>query len=156
MAYLEKSDGQAILLQALAGDESGNGQLVVDGTGKRYAHFGELLAAYPELGQPEHLALCCSLFLHFHPGPGCILIEDTEEYRLRYAALMAHGDASDLPSLADFGPFDISAISAPQQQDGRLVFYVEDALYGVPYRVETAWPPGADAQALFQLLPMQE
>lgn len=154
MAYLEKNDGTSILLQALPGNESGNGQLVVDGDGKRYAGISELLDAYPELTDAEHLGLCCSLFLHFHPGPGCVLIQDPEEYRTRYAALMEHGNASGEPSIADFGPFDVNAICLPERHDGQLVFYAEDALYGVPYRVETAWPPAADAHALFQLLPV--
>lgn len=156
MAYLERSDGNTTLLHPLPADESDAGQLIMDGDGKRYARIIDLLNAYPELGEAQHLSLCCALVLHFHPGPGCVVIDDAEEYRTRYARLLLHGSESELPSTADFGPFDVSSVTPPQRRDGSLVFYAEDALYSVPYRVETAWPPTPDAGAIFQLLPLQE
>jgi len=55
--------------------------------GKMYHTLAELIAAHPDFGRTDRLSDYCDLLLHFHPGPGCILIEDADEFRARYRNL---------------------------------------------------------------------
>jgi hypothetical protein len=152
---LKKSDGRTVLLQTMLNEETG--QPLVAADGQEYHTSVDLFAAFPELGVADQLPVCCKLVLHFHPGPGCILIEDAEEYRARYTALLRYGaeHPGHTPSTADFGPFDVSEIGGPQMAQSTLVFYAEDSLYSVPYRVEASWPPSSKEPVRFLLLPLQ-
>jgi hypothetical protein len=83
--------------------------------------------------------------------------QHADEYRSRYAALLRHGteNPGDMPSTADFGSFDLSGVGKPRMLQKTLVFYAEDSLYSVPYRVEVPWPPDAGEPVRFLLLPLQ-
>lgn len=154
--YLKRSDGAMILLEMRMED---NGQRpVVIATGQRYSSMAELSTAYPELCAAEQLPLYCRICLHFVRGFGFTLIDEPDEFRHRYAALVRHGKAAsgDRPSTADFGPFDTSEVGYLQLAKDKLVFYVEDKLYGVPYRVEAPWPAHAQGMVKFLLLPQKE
>ena len=155
-AYLKQSDGTMILLEMRMEDD-GQCPLVI-AAGQCYGSMAELAVAHPELGTAEQLPLYCKLTLHFTRRSGFTLIDDPDEFRRRYAALARHGKAafSNSPSTADFAPFDVTEIASPYLAKDSLVFYVEDKLYGVPYRVEVPRPVHAQGMVKFLLLPRQE
>jgi hypothetical protein len=64
-----------------------NHQPCVNIGGKMYYALAELIAAHPDFGRTDRLSDYCDLLLHFHPGPGCILIDDADEFRARYRKL---------------------------------------------------------------------
>ena len=135
-AYLKQSDGTMILLE-MGMEDDGQRPFVI-AAGQRYSAMAELSTAHPALRAAEQLPLYCSICLHFARGFSFTPIDDPDEFRRRYAALVRHGKAAsgDRPSTADFGPFDTAEIGHPKLAKDKLVFYVEDKLYGVPYRVE--------------------
>ena len=155
-AYLKQSNGTMALLE-MRMEDNGQRPFVIAGE-QRYNSMAELTTAHPELCAAEQLPLYCRICLHFVRGFGFTMIDDPEEFRSRYAALVRHGKAAsgDRPTTADFGPFDTSEISHPQLAKDKLVFYVEDNLYAVPYRVEAPWPDHAQGVVKFLLLPQQE
>ena len=154
--YLKQNDGTMILLE-MGMEDDGQRPFVI-AAGQRYNSMVDLTASYPELGVPEQLPLYCRICLHFVRGFSFTMIDDPDEFRRRYAALVRHGKAAsgDRPTTADFGPFDTSEIGHPQLAKDKLVFYVEDKLYAVPYRVEAPWPDHAQGVVKFLLLPQQE
>lgn len=154
--YLKQSDGTMILLE-MRMDDNGQRPFVIAGE-QRYSSMSELTTAHSELCTSEQLPLYCRICLHFVRGFGFTLIDAPEEFRSRYAALVRHGKAAsgDRPTTADFGPFDTSEIDHPKLTEDTLVFYVEDNLYGIPYRVEAPWPDHAQGVVKFLLLPQQE
>lgn len=155
-AYLKQSDGTLILLEMRMEDDGGRPFVLA--AGQRHGSIAELAAVHPALGTAEQLPLSCEICLHFTSRFGFTLIDDPDEFRRRYAALVRHSRAasSDRPSTADFGPFDVTEIGHPQLVKDTLVFYVEDKLYGVPYRVEAPWPLHAQGVVKFLLLPLEE
>lgn len=155
-AYLKQSDGTMILLE-MRMEDNDQRPFVIAG-GQRYNSMAELTTANPELGASEQLPLYCRIYLHFVRGFGFILIDNPEEFRSRYAARVRHGKAAlgDRPTTADFGPFNTSEIGHPKLTEDKLVFYVEDKLYGIPYRVEAPWHDHAQGVVKFLLLPQQE
>ena len=153
---LDKSDETSVTLELRVSGDDARQYVIADGS--QFDSLAELVATHPELGAPEQVALYCELCLHFFPGPGCLLIEEPDEFRARYQALLRHADENigDQPSAADFGPYDVSEIAAPQVIKNQFVFYAEGSLYNVPYRVEAPWPAGAQGPVSFLLLPLQE
>jgi hypothetical protein len=153
--YLKRNDGTIILLEMRMDD--GQRPFVI-AAGQHYSSMAQLSAAQPELCATEQLPLYCRICLHFVRGFSFIMIDDPDEFCSRYAALVRHGKAAsgDRPTTADFGPFDTSEICHPQLVKDKLVFYVEDNLYAVPYRVEAPWPDHAQGVVKFLLLPQQE
>jgi hypothetical protein len=153
---LKKSDGKTIVLQPWVNEDTRRPFVIA--AEQNYDTLADLVTAQPELGTADQLPLYCEICLHFYPGPGCMPIDDPDEFRGRYQALVRHGTEhpGDMPSTADFGPFDVSGISKPQLVKDTLVFYAEDMLYGVPYRVEAPWPHRKGEPVKFLLLPLQE
>lgn len=154
--YLKQNNGVMTFLE-MRMEDSGQCPFVI-ASGQRYNSMAELTTAHPELGASEQLPLYCRICLHFVRGFGFTIIDAPEEFRNRYAALVRHGKASsgDRLTAADFGPFDTSEIGHPKLTEDKLVFYVEDNLYGVPHRVEAPWPDHAQGVVKFLLLPLQE
>lgn len=154
--HLKKREGKSVLLETAVDSQTGR-PFVIEGD-RHYDKLTDLLAAHPELCAADQLTRYCELCLHFYPGPGCLLIEDADEFRDRYEALLGHGadSANNMPSAADFGPFDVGGIGEPQVIDGALVFYAESILYSVPYRVEAPWHHREGEQVKFLLLPLRE
>jgi hypothetical protein len=153
IAYLDRSDGQTVSLEMRA--DGDNRRPFVAVAGRRHATMASLVADCPELGAHAQLPLYCALSVHLSRGPGYLLIADPDEFRSRYQALIAHRSA-DSPGPADFGPFDLAEIALPAVSADTLVFYAEDALYSVPYRVEVPWPANANRLVRFLLLPIQQ
>jgi hypothetical protein len=154
--HLKGRDGTSVVLQTRLDERTE--RPVVSAGEQSYTTLADLLAAHPEIAAADQLPLYCELCLHFYPGPGCMLIEDPEEFRSRYQALVRYGteNPGDMPSTADFGPFDVSEISHPKLVQDLLVFYAEDMLYSLPYRVEVTWPYRNEEPVKFLLLPLQE
>jgi hypothetical protein len=154
--HLQQGNGQRIVLEL--GIDDGDARPFVGAAGQRYHALAQLAAAYPDLGAAPQLALCCALCLHFARGSNFVPIGEPGEFRRRYQAMVRRGEGrSDTSfSTADFGPFDVSEVGAPQLLDDALVFYVEDRLYAVPYRVETPWPAQAQDRVKFLLLPQAQ
>lgn len=61
-----------------------NDQPCVSVAGQMHYTLAELIAAHPDFGRTDRLSYYCGLLLHFHLGPGCVLIEDANEFRARY------------------------------------------------------------------------
>lgn len=155
-AFLKKNTGEMALLEMHLNADSQ--RPFIKAAGRNYETLADLVAAYPELGAANQLPLYCELCTHLHGGAGYILITAPDKFRDRYQALIQHASMtdSDIPSVADFGPFDVAGISAPYLEKDIVVFYAEDSLYGVPYRVEASWPANAKIPVKFLLLPLQE
>jgi hypothetical protein len=151
---LKTRDGKFISFDAVHDPDTD--RPVVTEAGLQYLTLAELVAAYPALGSDEQRTLYCKFCLHYFPGPGNILIEDPAQYRDRYEALVRYGsDPTGANAMtADFGPFDTTEIGSPRIDQGKLVFYAEDSLYSVPYRVEAPWPASANDKVKFLLLPL--
>lgn len=154
--YVNKRDGKTVLLQPRLNEASGRPIVIADE--QRYDAMSDLLIAHPELASAEQLPVFCRLLLHFHPGPGCMPIEDPGKFRARYAALVRYGmeNPGGISTTADFGPFDVSEISEPKVANDTLIFYAEEMLHNVPYRVEVPWPYRKEEKVKFLLLPLEE
>lgn len=64
-----------------------NHQPCVSVAGQMHHTLAGLIAAHPNFGRTDRLSYYCRLLLHFHLGPGCVLIEDANEFRARYREL---------------------------------------------------------------------
>lgn len=124
----------------------------------RYDSLHALAAAFPELVDEPHRETYCELCTQFHGGQRYRRIDDPDAFRTLYRELLAHGEthSGELPTVADFGPFDVTEIAAPRINNGMLVFYVKDVRFGIPYRVEAPWPAEVGAAVRFALLPLVE
>jgi hypothetical protein len=153
IAYLDRSNGETVLLEMRMADE--NARPFVTVAGRRYDTMAALVGDCPELTAQERLPLYCALSMHLSRGPGYMLIADPDAFRTRYQALVSRG-SGDVPTAADFGPFNLTELASPAVTADTLVFYAEDSLYNVPYRVEVPWPADAKRPVRFLLLPLDD
>jgi hypothetical protein len=153
IAHLDRSNGETVRLELQTGDD--NTRPFVTAAGRRYDMMAALVVDCPELTAPERWPLYCALSMHLSRGPGYMLIADPDQFRARYQALVSHG-SGDAPSAADFGPFNPTELASPAVTADTLVFYAEDSLYNVPYRVEVPWPADAKRPVRFLLLPLDD
>ena len=153
IAHLDRSNGETVLLEMQTGDD--NTRPFVTAAGRQYNTMASLVTDYPELGTQERLPLYCALAMHLSRGPGYMLIADPDAFRARYQALVSRG-SGNVPTAADFGPFNLTELASPAVTADTLVFYAEDSLYNVPYRVEVPWPADGNRPVRFLLLPLHE
>lgn len=121
-----------------------------------YNNMGDLVRDYPDLVSLDHLAQYCEAWLGLNHGSGYRLIQDPTEFKSRYHMVKQRGytGVRGRTSVPSVGPYDLTEISEPQLYDDVLRCYVEDRVYGVPYRVELPWPMNAEALVQFVLLPL--
>ena len=123
----------------------------------------ELVQQVPELLQPEHLLEYSEALLFLNRPYRYQLITDPDAYRARYEerylAESAEENYTDgVVRLSDFGLFDTQEISLPAADDERVVFYVEEAASGAPWRIVGPSPQAASRGGTaidLQPLPLQ-
>lgn len=117
-------------------DDGSSGIVVAEDN--EYTSMAALLAAYPAL--PEHPDQMAQAVNRFARNSGFEVILDPVAYETAARARIAAEDPAapfvqGVYRLRDFGMPDFPAIHAPALQGGALVFFAEQALTGLPYRV---------------------
>jgi hypothetical protein len=116
---------------------------VVSYRGSRFATLADLSEAAPALMAPENLTVYCRISNFFFKGISFDFIEDIKAYQKGYEERRSYEKRRTeglISCGADFGPFDVSEMHAPSIEGGNLVYFVEDAYYGIPYRVTSPFP----------------
>ena len=133
-------------------DDGATGVVVAEDN--EYTAIAALVAAYPAL--PDHPGQMAQAVNRFARNNGFDVIIDPAAYETAARARIAAEDP-DAPfvqgvyRLRDFGIPDFPAIHAPALQGGALIFFAEQALTGLPYRVTV----GRDGEnPVYEPLPM--
>lgn len=123
---------------------------------------GAVLAAVPALLEARHAAELARLVNHFAQQFRFRVIEDPDAFARHYREQVAAEDpgrtwTQGAPRLRDFGMPEFDRIEPPRIVGDRLVFFVEDAYLGIPYRVEAhlAGGVGAPDYAPMDMLPVE-
>jgi hypothetical protein len=123
------------------------------------ATAAELVALVPDLARPESLPQYCAAVNYLAQGFRYRLIDDPDAYRTRYQRRLQAEDPlapfqQGVLRLSDFGVCDTSAIQRPSRHNGAVIFYVEDDVLGIPYRVTAPGPEHPEGEAEYEPLPM--
>lgn len=127
---------------------------------KRFTDLSALSEASPALMQVQNLSLYCRIANFLCNGISFMFIEDIQAYQKGYGQRRSYEKRRTEgleSSAADFGPFEVSGMHTPRIEGGNLVFYVEDAYYGIPYRVTSPFPVSKErGNPTYSLLPYGE
>jgi hypothetical protein len=121
--------------------ETGRGAVIVGED--IFEDLTALLAARPEISSAGQETRFARAINHFAQGQGFEVIGDAKAFETAYRDRIDSEDPAQPWQqgnyhLRDYGLPDFTAISAPVCDAGHLVFYVQDALVGLPYRVRVA------------------
>lgn len=143
-------------VQVTVEEDARKGRTVMRVGPDTYTSLHALAAAFPELRDEQLRDTYCELCTQFHGHGRYQRIENPEAFRDSYRAMPAHGETGggSLAAAAGCGPFDVTEIAAPKISGDKLVFYVKDIRFGIPYRVEAPWSGKASAPVSFSLLPL--
>ena len=104
-----------------------------------FTTMADLLVAVPDLAVPDNAGRAAEMANHLSHGNQFAVIHDpaafTKDYNARYDAEEDTPWEQNKPKLRDFGRADLSALAAPQIEDGILTFFANDRFLGVVYVV---------------------
>jgi len=134
----------------ILGLEDQNRVVIVEDVG-RASDVSALMALAPDLASPDAALELARAVNHFAQGSGFSVIEDPAAYKAWYEAKLAEEDPSApwndaVIRLRDHGVPDFNTISAPEIAGGNLVFFAQDDLIGLPYKVQLPLGRAAEAQ----------
>jgi hypothetical protein len=149
-----------------------------------YVSLSRLIKDYPDLLQEKYLTMYCKVANFLFTGIMFNFIENPEEYKRLYLKALHNAASPEYvyPSigikkppipleedcyrngqfanmdpytfLAETGPFDVMLMAVPQVKYGQLVFYVEDMIGQLPFRVISPYPyTREDSVVDYELLP---
>ncbi|MGQ0566404.1 MAG: hypothetical protein ACT4OK_15225 [Gemmobacter sp.] len=125
---------------ALGIDDAAQSVVIVEGE-TEVGTLAALAAAAPGLRHPDAAATMARAVAHLAAGADYRVIEDPAAYEAAYRAQVA-GEDPNAPwtdgvlRLRDHGMPDFTGIAAPAYHGTRLVFFAQNALIALPYRVE--------------------
>lgn len=147
-----------------------------------YVSLSKLIKDVPELLHEKYLTMYCKVANFLFTGIMFNFIENPEEYKRLYLKSLHDLASSDYiypgstknaypieedcyrngqfanmdpyTFLAETGPFDVTLMAVPQVKYGQLVFYVEDVIGQLPFRVISPYPyTREDSVVDYELLP---
>ena len=117
------------------------------------ASVQECLSVDPSIA--DDLASLSEVANFFARGYNYRVIHDVDAYRANYAERLASEDPNQefqegRIRLRDFGVADTKEMQPPRREGESLIFYVEEGVLGIPYRVTA----GGDGEISYEPLPM--
>jgi hypothetical protein len=105
--------------------------------GCAYFTLWDLFIEIPELLEDQHLIECAQVINFFARGLENQVITNIRQYvteyrkRLLSEAQRYYGK----PRISEYGEFDTSVMTSPRMVDGMIVFFVENTLNHMPYKI---------------------
>lgn len=114
--------------------------------GKPYRHWVPLLEDFAFLGEPQFWGVLAEMGNHLASGNRFRVIQDPQGFREDYQR-QVEKEAKDLDlaktCLRDYGLFDVGEIQPAHLTEDGLIFFSQDRVSGVPYRVSCPLKKGA-------------
>ena len=149
-------NGEPLLIDFTQNDGD---QRVVSVSGVQAKTPVDLIAAAPDLKNPENLGLYCDALNYLARGNQYRPIHEPEAFRAHYEKRFQAEDPNapfqeGKPRLRDFGHCQLEEIQAPSVTGSSVVFYVEDSYLGIPYRVTAPAPEHPEGETTYEPVPM--
>lgn len=123
-----------------------------------FVDIASLLARLPSLREPGNTVLLAQAVNNFARTRDYTVIEDPAAFQAAYQAKMATEDPNapwreGIYNLRDYGAPDFATLHPPSVSGDEIIFFAQNALIGLPYRV-TATLGGAGAGPVYTPLPL--